>query len=41
MRHSTKPRDLDFWIWIFGYGFLSFAKNVGTHATKAAKNMSN
>ena len=41
MRHSTKPRDLDFWIWISGYGFLSFAKNVGTHATKAAKNMSN
>ena len=23
------------------YGFLSFAKNIGTHATKVAKNMSN
>ena len=23
-----------------GYGFLSFAKNVGTHATKVAKNLS-
>ena len=24
-----------------GYGFLSFARNIGTHATKFAKNMSN
>ena len=24
-----------------GYGFLSFAKNMGTHATKVAKNLSN
>ena len=24
-----------------GYGFLSFARNIGTHATKVAKNMSN
>ena len=24
-----------------GYGFLSFAKNIGTHATKVAINMSN
>ena len=23
------------------YGFLSFARNIGTHATKVAKNMSN
>ena len=23
------------------YGFLSFAKNIGTHAAKVAKNMSN
>ena len=22
------------------YGFLSFARNIGTHATKVAKNMS-
>ena len=26
---------------IKGYGFLSFARNIGTHATKVAKNMSN
>ena len=24
-----------------GYGFSSFARNIGTHATKVAKNMSN
>ena len=24
-----------------GYGFLSFAKSIGTHATKVAKNMGN
>ena len=24
-----------------GYGFLSFARNIGTNATKVAKNMSN
>ena len=24
-----------------GYGFLSFARNISTHATKVAKNMSN
>ena len=24
-----------------GYGFLSYARNIGTHATKVAKNMSN
>ena len=24
-----------------GYGFLSFAKNIGTYAAKVAKNMSN
>ena len=23
-----------------GYGFLSFARNIGTHAAKVAKNMS-
>ena len=26
---------------IKGYGFLYFARNIGTHAAKAAKNMSN
>ena len=24
-----------------GYGFVSFVKNMGTHATKVAKNLSN
>ena len=28
-------------IFVKGYGFLSFAKNMGTHATKIAKNLSN
>ena len=28
-------------IYVKGYGFLSFAKNMGTHATKIAKNLSN
>ena len=27
-------------IYVKGYGFLSFAKNMGTHATKIAKNLS-
>ena len=35
---STEPRDR---IYVKGYRFLSFAKNVGTHATKVAKSMSN
>ena len=38
MRYSTEPRDR---IYVKGYRFLSFAKNMGTHATKAAKNSSN
>ena len=38
MRYSIKSRDR---IYVKGYGFLSFAKNFGTHATKVAKNMSN
>ena len=38
MRYSTEPKDR---IYVKGYGFLSFAKNIGTHATKVAKNMSN
>ena len=33
MRYSIEPRR-------YGYGFLSFAKNVGTLATKVAKNVS-
>ena len=28
-------------IYVKGYGFLSFAKNMGTHATKIARNVSN
>ena len=31
MRYSIEPRDK---IYMKGYGFLSFAKNMGTHATK-------
>ena len=38
MRYSTEPRDR---ICLKGYGFLSFAKKMGTHATKVPKNLSN
>ena len=38
MRYSIEPRDR---IYVKGYGFLSLAKNMGTHATKTAKNLSN
>ena len=38
MRYSIEPRDRTYVKW---YGFLSFAKNMGTHATKVAKNLSN
>ena len=38
MRYSIEPKDR---IYVKGYGFLSFAKNMGTHATKVAKNLSN
>ena len=38
MRYSVEPRDR---IYVKGYGFLSFAKNIGKHAAKVAKNMSN
>ena len=38
MRYSVEPRDR---IYVKGYGFLSFAKNMGTRATKVAKNLSN
>ena len=37
MRYSIEPRERH----VKGYGFLSFARNIGTHATKVAKNMSN
>ena len=38
MRYSIKPKDR---IFVKGYGFVSFVKNMGTHATKVAKNLSN
>ena len=38
MHCSIEPRERRN---VKGYGFLSFAKNIGTHATKVAKNMSN
>ena len=38
MRYSIEPRERTY---VKGYGFLSFAKNIGTHAAKVAKNMSN
>ena len=38
MRYSIEPRDR---IYVKAYGFLSFTKNIGTHATKVAKNISN
>ena len=38
MCYSIEPRDR---IFVKGYQFLSFGKNVGAHATKVAKNVSN
>ena len=38
MRYSIEPRDR---IFVKRYGFLFFAKNMGTHVTKVAKNLSN
>ena len=38
MRYSIEPRERRH---VKEYGFLSFARNIGTHAAKAAKNMSN
>ena len=38
MRYSIEPRERRH---VKGYGFLSFARNIGTHATKVVKNMSN
>ena len=38
MRYSTEPRERTY---VKGYGFLSFARNMGTHATKVAKNLNN
>ena len=38
MRFFIVPRDR---IYVKGYWFLSFAKNMDAHATKVAKNLSN
>ena len=38
MRYSIEPRERRY---VKGYGFLSFARNIGTQAAKVAKNMSN
>ena len=38
MRYSIEPRERRN---VKGYGFLSFARNLGTHATKVAKNLNN
>ena len=38
MRYSIEPTERRH---VKGYGFLSFARNIGTQATKVAKNMSN
>ena len=38
MTYSIEPRDR---IYVKEYGFLSFPKNLGTHATRVAKNLNN
>ena len=38
MRYSIEPRERRH---VKGYGFLSFARNLGTHVTKAAKYLNN
>ena len=38
MRYSIEPRERRY---VKRYGFLSFTRNIGTHAAKVAKNMSN
>ena len=38
MHYSIKPRERGY---VKGYEFLSFARNLGTHATKVAKNSNN
>ena len=38
MRYLIEPKERRH---VKGYGFLSFARNIGTHAAKVAKNMSN
>ena len=38
MHYSVEPRERKY---VKGYGFLSFARNLGTYATKVAKNLIN
>ena len=38
MHYSIEPSERRY---VKEYGFLSFARNIGTHATKAAKNLNN
>ena len=38
MHYSIEPRERRY---VKGYGFLSFARNLGTHSTKVAKNLNN
>ena len=38
MGYSIEPKDR---IYVKGYRFLSFAKNISIHATKTAKSISN
>ena len=38
MRYSIGPRDR---IYVKGYGFLSFANNMGIYANEVAKTLSN
>ena len=38
MRYSIEPRERRY---VKGYGFLSFARSMGTHATNVAKNLNN
>ena len=38
MRYSIEPRERRC---VKRYGFLSFARNLGTHTTKVAKNLNN
>ena len=38
MRYSIEPRERRY---VKSYGFLSFSRNLGTHAAKVAKNLNN
>ena len=38
MNYSIEPKERRY---VKGYGFLSLAKNMGTHATRVAKNLNN